>query len=267
MSLGEHIYCLRKKHNLSQGDLADALDVSRQSISKWETGGAIPDLDKLVKLSDIFGVTLDELVTGKNPDESAPEPQVSVPEVPSVRNPFPPRKIAGTVLFCLAFFSFLICFLLGGPLEGLVLASPFLILGAVCFLVPRHAALYCFWALYLMGNFYLPYATGINWRMVRLTLIYQSNWNYVRLAMAWIQVLYMVFLLAATAWAYRKSPVELTGKRLAFFLCGWVLFAAGLLIPTSNYLAQAALDSVLLILLAVLFTASVRALYQRKHRP
>ena len=62
MELGRRIYAYRTKRNLSQGDLADALGVSRQSVSKWETGNATPDLDKMVKLSELFGITLDELV-------------------------------------------------------------------------------------------------------------------------------------------------------------------------------------------------------------
>ena len=65
MNLGENISRLRAARGMSQGDLAEALDVSRQSISKWETGGAVPELDKLMKLSALFGVTLDELVTGE----------------------------------------------------------------------------------------------------------------------------------------------------------------------------------------------------------
>lgn len=43
---------------LSQGDLAEVLEVSRQSVSKWETDSSVPDLDKLIKLSQLFGVTL-----------------------------------------------------------------------------------------------------------------------------------------------------------------------------------------------------------------
>lgn len=46
MTLGEKIYELRTQHNLSQGDLANELNVSRQSISKWENGNSTPDLDK-----------------------------------------------------------------------------------------------------------------------------------------------------------------------------------------------------------------------------
>ena len=65
MNLGEKIYQYRSAKNLSQGDLADMLEVSRQSVSKWENGAATPDLDKIIKLSEIFGVTIDELVKGE----------------------------------------------------------------------------------------------------------------------------------------------------------------------------------------------------------
>ena len=66
MTLGENIVRLRTQKNWSQGDLADALEISRQSVSKWETDASIPELDKLLKLSELFGVTLDELVRGED---------------------------------------------------------------------------------------------------------------------------------------------------------------------------------------------------------
>ena len=72
MSLGTNISRLRAEHHLSQGDLAEALAVSRQSVSKWETDSSVPDLDKLVKLSQVFDVTLDELVMGAEPQSSFP---------------------------------------------------------------------------------------------------------------------------------------------------------------------------------------------------
>ncbi|MHB1150750.1 MAG: helix-turn-helix domain-containing protein [Eubacteriales bacterium] len=62
MTIGEKLYKLRTKNGLSQGSLAEFVDVSRQSISKWETGQAKPDVDKIVKLSEIFHVTVDYLV-------------------------------------------------------------------------------------------------------------------------------------------------------------------------------------------------------------
>lgn len=83
MNLGESIYRLRSERNMSQGDLADALEVSRQSVSKWENNMAVPDLDKLVKMSKLFGITLDELVTGRAPRTTTVH-TVSLPEVLSL---------------------------------------------------------------------------------------------------------------------------------------------------------------------------------------
>lgn len=71
MTLGQNIARLRTQKNLSQGDLADALEVSRQSVSKWETDASIPELDKLLRLAELFGVTLDELVKGESAQPEA----------------------------------------------------------------------------------------------------------------------------------------------------------------------------------------------------
>ena len=62
MILGEKIAALRKQNNWSQEDLAEKLQVSRQSVSKWESGASIPDLDRIVKLSALFGVSTDYLL-------------------------------------------------------------------------------------------------------------------------------------------------------------------------------------------------------------
>lgn len=63
-SIGQRIYELRNKHNFSQGDLAEKLDVSRQTISKWENDQSIPELDKIIALCDIFNVTIDYIARG-----------------------------------------------------------------------------------------------------------------------------------------------------------------------------------------------------------
>ena len=57
---------LRKAHGLTQEELAEKLDVSRQAISKWERGDASPDTDNLIALANIYGVTIDELIYGEN---------------------------------------------------------------------------------------------------------------------------------------------------------------------------------------------------------
>ena len=64
MTIGDRLLKLRKERNLSQEDLANELDVSRQTISKWETNQSMPDFDKIVPLCEYFGITTDELLTG-----------------------------------------------------------------------------------------------------------------------------------------------------------------------------------------------------------
>ena len=72
MDFNNKLYELRKQKGFSQEELANRLNVSRQTISKWEVGESTPDMEKLAAISDLFGVSLDELVKGE-----APEPIVS----------------------------------------------------------------------------------------------------------------------------------------------------------------------------------------------
>ena len=60
--LSDKIMELRKRNGMSQEALAEKLDVSRQSVSKWETGESVLDLDRIIKLSEIFGVSTDYLL-------------------------------------------------------------------------------------------------------------------------------------------------------------------------------------------------------------
>lgn len=62
MTLGEKIQKLRKSCGLSQLQLAEQLDVSRQSVSKWELNESVPDINKIVRLSELFSVSVDELL-------------------------------------------------------------------------------------------------------------------------------------------------------------------------------------------------------------
>ena len=64
MDLGSRIKTEREKRNLSQDELAQRMDISRQAISKWETGKSYPDIEKILQLSNIFNLSLDDLVKG-----------------------------------------------------------------------------------------------------------------------------------------------------------------------------------------------------------
>ena len=82
MSLGENIYKLRTGKRMSQEDFASAMEVSRQSVSKWENDMAVPELEKLVKMAKLFEVSLDELV-GNVPPQPAPESSPEPTPVPT----------------------------------------------------------------------------------------------------------------------------------------------------------------------------------------
>ena len=69
--IGKFIYELRKGKNLSQYQLADMIPISRQAVSKWERGESVPDSQTLLQLSDIFDVTINELLTGERKDNNS----------------------------------------------------------------------------------------------------------------------------------------------------------------------------------------------------
>ena len=60
MTLGQRIQALRKQHGLSQEGLGERLGVSRQAISRWEMDGAVPEVDKLIAMARLFGVSLNQ---------------------------------------------------------------------------------------------------------------------------------------------------------------------------------------------------------------
>lgn len=71
MSFAENLIELRKYHNYSQEELAELISVSRQTLSKYETGESLPDIEKCKLLADVFSVSIDDLVNyDKNNEES-----------------------------------------------------------------------------------------------------------------------------------------------------------------------------------------------------
>ena len=75
MTLGQRIQEHRTKLGLSQEGLGEKLGVSRQAVSRWEADGAVPDTDKLIALSRLFGVTLNELLQVEAPPEREKKPR------------------------------------------------------------------------------------------------------------------------------------------------------------------------------------------------
>lgn len=71
MDLGEKLIELRKDKKLSQEEVADKLNVTRQTVSKWETNQSTPDFDKIVPLCNLYSITPDELLIGVTKEESS----------------------------------------------------------------------------------------------------------------------------------------------------------------------------------------------------
>ena len=235
MTLGENIVRLRTQKNWSQGDLADALDISRQSVSKWETDASIPELDKLLKLSELFGVTLDELVRG----EDAPKAETAAPAAQAVPASFTPQTsseqekrhtIAGTILLCIGAVLLLTCLILAGDLlAGLIYGLPFFLCGIICFTVKHRTGLWCGWAAYLCIDLYLRFATGLSWTTVFMTHLWTAQMNYARLAISWVQLLGMLVMIVCTARSYRTLKLPTTKKEGTWLMAGWL--AAFVLLP------------------------------------
>lgn len=90
MDVPERLTALRKRAGLSQGDVAEQLNVSRQAVSRWETGLAVPSTDNLSRLSKLYGVTLDELLSYSAPLPPEKPREKSKEEAPAE----PPKEVA-----------------------------------------------------------------------------------------------------------------------------------------------------------------------------
>lgn len=207
MNLGENIYRLRTERHMSQGDLADALDVSRQSVSKWETGSAVPELDKLVKMSQLFQVTLDELVGQASPKQP---PALTAPSEP--KPSFPSRKIAGTLLLCAAFLTFLLIAVFGRLEEAIILALPFALCGAACFAFRKHTGLWCAWIIYVLISIFGIRITG------QATLL-TGSWSH----FLFVQLPILIYTVAE----FRNLNLQFQRKHKLLLGIGWLLWLAG----------------------------------------
>ena len=128
--LSEKIINLRKSRGWSQEELAERLDVSRQSVSKWENNSAVPDLERIVNMSRIFEVSLDELVFGESSqikNEPAPAPQ----QIPQITLNIKPKTAAGALMLIFGMVFFLLSIFWGnhlwfgeviGELTGLMIS-------------------------------------------------------------------------------------------------------------------------------------------------
>lgn len=170
MTLAEKITALRGERKLSQGDLAEKLEVSRQSVSKWETGQSVPELDKLIKLADLFGVSVDALVREGETPQSAPEaPPAAAPETKIVyveRRRLSGTQTAGAVLLALGLLSVILGVAVSGN-SGTYTAmagAGMVVLGLPLLLARKHPFLFTGWVVLAVSCLILnPYTSISPW--------------------------------------------------------------------------------------------------------
>lgn len=144
MSIGERIAELRKEQNISQGQLASALDISRQAVSKWENDQSVPDALNMIRLADVLDTDIEYLSTGrrnfgrrppvvisdikvvekviekpviqvKTVEKIVEKPMVQLVEKPVVKKVYRVKyRMDPRSLFMTAIFSFLLGLFLGG---------------------------------------------------------------------------------------------------------------------------------------------------------
>ena len=96
MELGKKIQTIRKNNNLSQSDLAEMLGVSRQSVSKWETGTATPEISKLIQISEMFDISVD-MILGAERDIDIPDDSNNTENKSEPSNHGNKNKIVGLI--------------------------------------------------------------------------------------------------------------------------------------------------------------------------
>jgi len=213
MTLGEKIAKLRTEHRLSQGDLAEKIGVSRQSISKWETGSSIPDLDKLVVLSELFDVSLDTLVKEQEPEESTNSQPPAPQQLPEK---YPPRKIAGWILLSAGLLSVVFGVAFNNPALA-ILGGYLLLCGIICQIVKKHPELVIGWGTFLPCAYFLPWFTSANMRMVFHPYAYQGGLS-IQLIVSYIFWVVLFLLIFLTVKNTRM-------KNYPFLFCGWVILS------------------------------------------
>lgn len=229
MTLGERIMTFRTERQMSQSDLAEALDVSRQSISKWETDSSVPELEKLIALCDIFGVSMDVLVRGieeektwqcrEEAEHNASAEKQEIVHVVKLET----QKIAGILLFVMAMVWIIIGTLLGDILAGFTLAVPFIICGIICLILRKRAGLWCAWVIAVLGDWFLGFATGAGRGIIVAFLKGYVDFS-INVIIGIVQLVLILALVCFTIYSFRKEDIRPVANRDKCLVGGWISY-------------------------------------------
>lgn len=178
-TIGERIYDIRKKRNLSQGELADKLDVSRQTVSKWENNMCLPEVEKLLQLSEALGVTTDYILKGINEKESTAEKEtvyvyIKEPCDERAEEKHRSRRNAGIVLLIVGGLATVVL-LLVSLLIPAVLTGAVCLVGIILAFGEKHPILAVAWTVYVVAMCCLSPFTVLSPIMAFIPELY--NWD------------------------------------------------------------------------------------------
>ena len=172
MTLGERIAYHRNRLGLSQGELAGQMNVSRQAVSKWETDGSLPDLDRLIALSGLFGITLDELVKGEEQEPADPAAAES-PGAPVPRPAAQGQRTVGYVLLGVGLLAAVLGLVFN---PAVLIPAAYLLLCAILCLAMRRDAGYVIGGMTLGTLFWgAPYVMGFGPAVIFNPILYSGG--------------------------------------------------------------------------------------------
>ena len=229
MTLGEKLKLCRTGKGLSQEKIAELVGVSRQAVSKWETDAGLPDLDRLIALSGLYNITLDELVKGAAPSPAPadgaqaaafpPEASPAAAEKPAPGG----QKTVGYILLGVGLLCAVLALFLNWAL--LIPAGYLLICAMLCLTLRRYAG-----RVILGGTLYAVLLTCQRWTgmpglgSIINPVVYQSEFYGIGVWVTWglwaVLVLYVVLALRHTRWQ-RYTPLAL-GWTVVHGLNGWL---------------------------------------------
>lgn len=206
MSMGNKIFELRTAMHLSQADLAALLNVSRQSVSKWETDASVPDLDKLWKLCDVFGVTLDELTYREVNGEIKSAPVVAVVEK---EHPMTHQKIIGYILLAVSLIAGILIWIFAESEEELYIPIPIIMsvltCSLICLFVKQRAGYWCVWSIVAPIILLSPYIAG-----------------FPILGALIARIVFVIIMVRVARKLFAEAKVSTSRKKSVVAILGWI---------------------------------------------
>lgn len=201
-SMGERIYELRKKNNMSQGDLADELDTSRQTISKWENNMSIPEIEKITQLSLIFSVTTDYIIKGKEEIQHTLEEKKEISTAVKEKGKTNSRKVISIILIILGCVAFVV---FSFSMQLLTLSGIYLIgLGTLLLLCKKHTGLFISWYTFVLVERFFSSFTTVSLKSVFYEHYYSSQ-LMLQLIVAYIMWIVFAILILCTIATISKA--------------------------------------------------------------